>query len=162
MSDDAGEQLRQIMRRYPTGVTVVTSLLGGKPAGGTMNSFTSVSLSPPLVGVFIVRESRTAQAVLETGRFIVNILKEGQDNYAVNFANDKSDDKFAGVAITEGEGGVPVLRDALGYLDCSLYEHHDIADHVLFVGRVEKAAVLNDEHALIYHQRDFKSTVKLY
>ncbi|AKA48313.1 hypothetical protein IX51_03490 [uncultured archaeon] len=156
-----GEDLKEVLRRYPTGVTVVTSLLDGEYCGGTMNSFTSVSLNPPLIGLFITTESRTAKAVRQTKKFVVNILREGQEDEAKIFANDKSDDKFSGIKYHLNGNGVPVLDDALGSIECSLYKEEEIADHFLFVGEVEKATVLNDEHALVYHKRGFKSTVGL-
>lgn len=159
--EDKGSELRGLLRRYPTGVTVVTSNLEGKPWGGTMNSFTSVSLSPPLMALFITTNSRTSAAILETGRFVINILKEGQDSLAMSFADDKNDDKFEGLSYHLTNEGLPILDDALGYIECDLYQKDEIADHYLFVGKVRNASILNDSHALVYHLREFKSTFAL-
>lgn len=159
---DASADLRELLRRYPTGVTVVTSLLNGKPSGGTMNSFTSVSLNPPLVGLFIMSEGRSSNAIRETGRFVVNILKEDQDKTAIKFARDDSEDKFSNVPYEVTEHGIPILKDSLGYIECVLYKDVDVADHVLFVGQVVRASILHDDHALVYHRRDFLSTNRLH
>lgn len=158
---ERGEELKEIMRRYPTGVTVVTSLLDGEPSGGTMNSFTSVSLNPPLIALFITIGSRTSDAILQTGRFVVNILKEGQEDFAMGFADDKSESKFQGVRYHGNSHGIPVLDDSLGYIECDLHMKDEIADHYLFVGEVTGASVLNDDHALVYHRRGFGSTQSL-
>lgn len=159
--DNPGQELKEILRSYPTGVTVVTSMLEGRPTGGTMNSFTSVALDPPLIAVFITVDSRTSKAIRETGSFVVNILQERQEEDAWTFADDQIDDKFKGRKHHFNESGLPVLDDSLGFIECTLYKEEKIADHYLFVGKVRKAAILNDEHALIYHRRGFKSTVGL-
>lgn len=159
--ENKGNELKDLMRRYPTGVTVVTSTLKGKPWGGTMNSFTSVSLNPPLVALFITTSSRTSAAINETGKFVINILKEDQEGFARTFADDGNDDKFSGIRYHLTEEGVPVLDDSLGFITCTLYRKEEIADHLLFVGEVKGASVLNDSHALVYHQRGFRSTFTL-
>ncbi len=155
--ETTGNDLKEILRRYPTGVTVVTSLLGGKPWGGTMNSFTSVSLNPPLVAVFVMENSRTTAAIQETGKFIVNIMKHDQEGHSMQFANDGVDDKFQGVSHRKSEDGIPILDNSLGYIECDLYTSQKIADHVMFVGLVKKASVMNDEEALLYYKRAFRS-----
>ncbi len=159
--NNPGDQLKEVLRRYPTGVTVVTSLLDGEPTGGTMNSFTSVALNPPLIALFINLDSRTSKAILQTGKFIVNILKEDQEEEAKVFANDKSSDKFSQTPYHLNGDGIPILDKSLGFIECSLYKSERIADHYLFVGEVGSASIINDEHALVYHKRGFKSTVGL-
>ncbi len=155
---ETGEQLKEVLRKYPTGVTIVTSMLEGKPVGGTMNSFTSVSMNPPLIAVFIMENSRTSEAIRKTGKFAVNILNGDQETYAMKFANDKSDDKFSEVSYHTNGEDVPILDDSLGYIECSLYKQDKIADHILFVGKVENASLRGDSHALVYHRRGFGST----
>lgn len=152
-----GQGLKEILRRYPTGVTVVTSLLNGKPWGGTMNSFTSVSVDPPTVAVFVMDNSRTSSAILETGKFVVNILKHDQEEIAKQFANDGMEDKFQGVRYETGGDGIPLLPDSLGYIECNLSGTHKLADHVMFVGEVTRTGIFNDVEALIYYKRGFHS-----
>ncbi len=155
--ENTGNDLKEILRRYPTGITVVTSLLEGKPWGGTMNSFTSVSLNPPLVAVFVMEDSRTTAAIQETGKFVVNIMKHDQEGHSMQFANDGVEDKFQGVPYKKSEDGIPILDNSLGYIECDLYTSQKIADHIMFVGQVKKASVMNDEEALLYYKRAFRS-----
>lgn len=136
---------------------MVTSLLKGKPWGGTMNSFTSVSLNPPLVAVFVMEESRTTTSIQETGKFIVNIMKHDQEGHSMQFANDGLEDKFAGISHQRSEDGIPILDNCIGYIECDLHLSQKIADHIMFVGKVKKASVVNDEEALIYYRRTFRS-----
>lgn len=156
-----GNSLKEVLRTYPTGVTVVTSLLDGEPAGGTMNSFTSVSLNPPLVALFISIDGRTSKAIDQTGSFVINILKEDQEEEAQVFANDKINDRFSRTQFHLNGDGIPVLDGSLAFIECKLYKKEKIADHYLFVGEVKNASILNDEHALVYHRRGFKSTLGL-
>lgn len=155
--ENTGNDLKEILRRYPTGVTVVTSLLEGKPWGGTMNSFTSVSLNPPLIAVFVMENSRTTAAIQDTGKFIVNIMKHDQEAHSMQFANDGMDDKFQGVSHRESDDGIPILDNSLGFIECDIYTTQKIADHIMFVGQVKKASVVNDEAALLYYNRAFRS-----
>lgn len=94
MSENTGVMFREVMRSYPTGVIIVTSLSGGKPEGGTMNSFTSVSVNPPLVAVFITTGSHTALAIAEGRKLNVNILCSDQEKDAKKFAYPDSKGKF--------------------------------------------------------------------
>lgn len=155
--ENTGQELKEILRRYPTGVTVVTSVLEGKPWGGTMNSFTSVSLNPPLVALFVMDNSRTTSAIQKTEKFIVNIMKHDQGDQSMQFANDGMEDKFKGVTYTKNKDGIPILDNCLGYIECDLYQTQKIADHYMFVGRVTKATVVKDEEALVYYKRAFRS-----
>ena len=149
--------LREILRRYPTGVTVVTSLLDGKPWGGTMNSFTSVSMDPPIVAIFVMEKGRTTTAINQTGRFVVNILKHDQEKEAKQFASDNLPDKFHDIRYSESGNGIPVIDGTLGYIECDLLEARKIADHVLFLGSVASSEVTRDEEALVYYRRAFRS-----
>lgn len=149
--------LREILRRYPTGVTVVTALLDGKPWGGTMNSFTSVSLDPPIVAIFVMENGRTTTAINQTGKFVVNILKYDQEKEAKQFASDSLPDKFQGIGYTESSNGIPIIDGSLGYIECDLLETKNIADHILFLGKVSNSEVVRDEEALVFYRRAFRS-----
>ena len=149
--------LREVLRRYPTGVTVVTSILDGKPWGGTMNSFTSVSLDPPLVALFVMENSRTTAAIRQTGKYVINILKHDQGDLATRFASDGIPDKFEGVQHVANSNGIPLLGNCLGYIECTLESSQKISDHILFIGETKKASVALHEEALIYYRRAFRS-----
>ncbi len=161
ISNSGNETLREILRRYPTGVTVVTSIQkDGSFCGGTMNSFTSVSLDPPLLALFIIKGSRTARAIEESGKFIVNILKGTQECTAKDFATDGNADKFAGHSYSLSKSGIPVLNDSLGHIECTLYKREEIADHIMVVGRVANCNVISDEPAMVFYKRKFMSAIQ--
>lgn len=121
-----------------------------------MNSFTSVSLNPPLIAVFITEGSKTSDAILESGKFNVNILKHDQEAEARTFSSPGENQRFSSHGFNHGENGMPVLQQALGYLECNLFRSEKIADHIMFVGEVTKAQVISDEDALVYYRRAFK------
>lgn len=130
-------QLRGVLGRFFTGVTVVTTVdEAGKAWGVTANSFTSVSLDPPLV---LWNQALTAMShpvFLEAERFTVNILAEDQVPLSRHFA--KSDEnKFDGVPVTIGLGGVPVLDGCCAALECRKVATHEGGDHTIFIGQVE-------------------------
>ena len=156
-NDDAGARLRDILRKYPTGVTVVTSILDGVACGGTMNSFCSVAINPPLVAVFISKNSRTASGIMQCGKFAINILTNEQENVAKIFSADGSSDKFQPETYWYGESGMPLLNEAMGHIECDLFLSQDIADHSMFVGSVKAGDVDTEREPLVYYNRKFQS-----
>ena len=154
---DAGARLREIMRKYPTGVTVVTSILDGVACGGTMNSFCSVAINPPLVAVFISKNSRTASGIMQSGKFAINILTNEQENIARTFSVDGSSDKFQPGTYWYGESGMPLLNEVLGHIECDLFLSQDIADHSMFVGSVKYGDIDTELEPLVYYNRKFQS-----
>lgn len=148
-------RFREVLGSYPTGVTVVTGRSGdGVPFGLTVNSFTSVSLDPPLVLVCIDRLSSSHDPLVEGGSFVVNVLARGQMGLATRFASEPSAGRFDGVAWDEGPLGDPVLPDAVAWLACSLEAVHGAGDHSILVGRVE-ALEGSDREALAYHRGSY-------
>ena len=128
--------LRDALGRFATGVAFVTAAPGGEPAGLIVNSFTSVSLDPPLVAFCPSRSSLTWSRMRRTGRFGVNVLGAGHERFARRAAPAGAD-RFAGLDWELGETGVPLLTDALAALECSIAEEHPAGDHWIVVGRVE-------------------------
>jgi flavin reductase (DIM6/NTAB) family NADH-FMN oxidoreductase RutF len=122
---------------FLTGVTVVTTReADGAPRGMTANSFTSVSLDPPLVLVCIGRGSSNIDAFQAADHFAVNILGDGQSEVATAFAA-RGIDRFATVTHRAASTGAPVLEDCLSWFDCTLHQRVDAGDHVILIGRVE-------------------------
>ena len=151
---------RQVMGTFPTGVTVVTaSDPGGTPLGLTVNSFTSVSLDPPLVLVCIGRASASHDRLVASGSFGVSILAADQAGVAWRFAAEPSEGRFDGVGWQEAPGGAPVLSGAAAWLACSLEEVHAGGDHSILVGRVE-AAGGSDAPALAFYRGSFGSVTR--
>ena len=131
-------QLRSVLGRFFTGVTVVTTVdESGRPWGVTANSFTSVSLDPPLVLWNQALSSVSHPAFAAAERFTVNILADDQVPISQRFARS-DDNKFDGVAVTTGLGGVPFIDGCCAVLECRKVATHDGGDHVVFIGQVER------------------------
>ena len=132
-------QFRQVMRRFPTGVTLLTSRDDQRVHGMTANSFTSVSLDPTLVLVCVKKNSRTHVFVLRANRFALNILSEHQAYLAQRFAHQSvmPAEPFADVAFHADATGAPILDDCIAYVDCRLTAAHDAGDHTIFIGTVQ-------------------------
>ncbi len=124
-----------------TGVTVVTtSAPDGTPIGVTANSFTSVSLEPPLVLVCLDKRLASYGAFREGGYYAVHVLREDQAELSTRFAT-RGADKFGGVRRRRGLGGVPVLSTYLALFECQIVQAHDAGDHGIFVGEVKRLEV---------------------
>ncbi len=121
---------------FATGVTVVTTLdASGVPWGFTANSFTSVSLDPPLVLVCLGRGAESCQVFEQAGGFAVNILSASQRGLSECFASPARD-KFETVAWSAEATGSPLIEGTVGWLDCESHQCFDGGDHVIIVGRV--------------------------
>ena len=131
-------ELRRALGRFATGVTIVTTCSeDGQLDGLTANSFSSVSLDPPLVLWSLSRTARSLPSFLAARWFAVNVLGSHQHGLSARFARTAAD-KFAGLAYTAGLGGCPVLDDGLAHFECSVFNRVDAGDHVIFLGRVER------------------------
>jgi flavin reductase (DIM6/NTAB) family NADH-FMN oxidoreductase RutF/DNA-binding IclR family transcriptional regulator len=131
-------QLRDVLGAFVTGVTVVTtSDSDGKLYGVTANSFSSVSLNPPLVLWSQSLTSRSHPAFVESQSFVVNILADDQIAVSNQFAKS-TDDKFRDLEFSAGVGGCPVLGGAAATLECTKVAEYPGGDHVVFLGRVER------------------------
>lgn len=129
--------LRDAFGAFLTGVTVITSFNEqGDPIGFTANSFTSVSLDPPLLLVCLARTSRNYAALTGAKGFGVNVLSEGQKEISNTFARPV-EDRFASVTWKKGPFGAPVFADVAAWFDCSMHQLVDAGDHVILIGRIE-------------------------
>lgn len=128
---------RQTLGTFVTGVTVITTRdADGTRHGLTANSFNSVSLDPPLILWSLRREARSFEVFDRAERFTVHILAEDQVELSNRFARP-SEDRFAGLAVSEGIGGVPVIQGCAAHLECRKEAAYPGGDHVVFLGRVE-------------------------
>lgn len=157
-SEFSAETYRELLRRYPTGVTVVSAMKDGREFGATMNSFTTVSMNPPLIAVFIMEGSKTLNAVESSGKFVVSLLSGDQEKEARGFAEDAREEKFQSFPHLVTDDGIPYLPDSIGRLECSLYSLSKIADHRMIVGEVKHCYVHNQNSSMIYYRRVFGST----
>jgi flavin reductase (DIM6/NTAB) family NADH-FMN oxidoreductase RutF/predicted ester cyclase len=131
--------LRDVHRKFVTGVTVVTTLDDTTPRGLVVNAFVSVSLNPALICVCIARASATHEVLMRAQAFAVNILGVGQEQIARNFASSRSD-KFAGVPWEPGPLGSPVLFGNAGFFEARISERVQASSHTMFIGHVAAAA----------------------
>jgi len=131
----SGDELRALMRRFPSGVAVVTVDAAGQRLGLTVSSLVALSLEPPLVGVAIARQAAMHELLREAGGFAVSLLAGGQEWLAQHFARGVPPiAMWRGVATREGAAGAPLLVGALGWIECRLAAEHPAGDHSLFVG----------------------------
>ena len=154
-----GPLLRLAMRRWATGVTVVTTRTPAGFHGITVNSFTSLSLDPPLCLICIDRRARAHEEIARAGAFAVNILSDQHEEIAARFAGRRPDlaDPFTGLALTAAPSGAPVFAGVVSYLDCAVHEQLAGGDHTIFVGRVAHAAAgPEDERPLLFYGGTFQ------
>ena len=132
--------LRDALGCFATGVTVVTCLKpDGTPVGLTVNSFTSVSLAPPLLLVCVNKCASSAPALITATHFAVNVLQTGQQPASIRFAT-RDEDRFGTTSWASGEAGAPILTDSLGVFECERHALHEGGDHHILVGQVIKAS----------------------
>jgi flavin reductase (DIM6/NTAB) family NADH-FMN oxidoreductase RutF len=154
------EEFRDALRHFPSGVTIVTmpDSEGGKPHGLTVSAFASVSPKPPLI-MIMVDHRASAHGILqqEDAVFAVNILAQDQVDLSNRFAWVKDEDRFAEGDWTTAVTGAPVLKDALAWLDCTIFSRHKAGTHTIYVGEVQASSVPRpDEPPLIYWNRGYR------
>lgn len=146
--------LRDSLGRFATGVTVVTTRgEQGAPVGMTVNSFASVSLDPPLVLWSIGLRSPSLAAFRASPGFAVNVLGAGSRALAMQFARP-AEDKFAGVAWSEGQHGAPILDDAIASFECLTAQRIAGGDHEIYLGSVVRHEH-SDAEPLLFHAGRF-------
>lgn len=152
--DAAG--FRSVLSRFATGVVAVTAVEpgSGRPVGLAANSFTSVSLDPPLVAFCVAHTSTTWPLLRAIGRLCVNILSEPQLEISERLAL-KGGDKFAGISWTESPSGGPVIDGALAWIDCSVEQEHPAGDHMIVVARVHDLAEHHEGTPLIFYNSTY-------
>ncbi len=149
-------EFRRALGTFPTGVAIITTVTAaGVPVGLTCNSFSSVSLTPPLVLWSLRRESRSLQAFRESSHFAINILSKGQSVLSSRFASSKIADKFEGVSYTAGAGGAPIIDGCLARFHCRNFAEHEAGDHIIFIGQVERFDMTADVEPLVFYQGDY-------
>jgi flavin reductase (DIM6/NTAB) family NADH-FMN oxidoreductase RutF len=154
------DALRDALRFWTTGVTIVAARHNGDIHGMTVNSFTSLSLDPPLVSVSLEKVTRTHQFVNEARSFSVTVLSQGQQELSDRFAGRESEqsDRFEGLDTFIAETGSPILSKGLAFFDCRVTASHDAGTHTVFIGEVLVCGQLpNDgELPLVYFNRGYR------
>jgi len=144
-------KFRSVLGHYATGVTVVAGIDDGQPIGLSVNSFTSVSLDPPLVAFSVAKGSSTWPRIRAVGTFTVNVLAEHHEDLSRVFAT-RGADKFAQVRWWPAPSGAPLIDGALAWVDCTLEAEYEAGDHVLVVGRVNDLDVADEGRPLIFYR----------
>ena len=146
---------RQTCARFATGITVVTVVDGtGAPHGMTVNSFSSVSLDPPLVLVSIDLRNAILGHLLSSSWFAINILAEDQVFLSQRFSSASSN-RFEGVSWNAGESGCPLLDGAFAQLECSVVRTFEAGDHTVLIGEVLRAGY-RDGAPLVYFSSEYR------
>jgi 3-hydroxy-9,10-secoandrosta-1,3,5(10)-triene-9,17-dione monooxygenase reductase component len=152
-------RFREVMGRFATGVSVVTTYDGEKPAGITVNALSSVSLEPALVMVALDRRRFITPMVRAAGRYAVNVLGENQQALSDCFAHapvSPGREAFCGASWSPGPTGLPLIDGCLATLECTIVETFSAGDHDLFIGRVDSlAAAGEDGEPLLFFRRHY-------
>ena len=148
-------EFRASLAMFATGVTIVTARTpSGELVGLTANSFNSVSLNPPLV-LWSLSQAASSLAMLSKGsHYAINVLAADQKALAERFAG-KRDDRWQGVAFTDGVAGAPLLEGAAASFECFNRSRYPEGDHVIFVGEVERCSHREGAVPLLYHGGKF-------
>jgi 3-hydroxy-9,10-secoandrosta-1,3,5(10)-triene-9,17-dione monooxygenase reductase component len=148
--NDAAQRFRRVLGRYPTGATIITAFGADGPVGMAVNSFTSVSLEPPLVLFCAAKSSSTWPHIRRAGAFTVNVLGVDDEQLCRRFAL-KGADRFRDVPHGVGATGAPILKGVAAHLDCTIDALHDAGDHVIVVGRVADLEADDEIEPLVFH-----------
>jgi flavin reductase (DIM6/NTAB) family NADH-FMN oxidoreductase RutF len=153
------EELRSLMRRFPSGVAVVTVTTGGQEVGLTVGTLVTLSLEPPLVGFGIRRDAALHELLREAAAFAASLLAAGQEALAQHFARG-----VPPIALWQGidrrpgpETGAPLLGGALGWLEARLVAEQDAGDHSWFVGEVLATELGSNARALAHLDGGFRA-----
>jgi flavin reductase (DIM6/NTAB) family NADH-FMN oxidoreductase RutF len=156
------EKLRHAMRAWTTGVVIVTSLYEGQQYGMTVNSFTSISLEPPLICVTLKRLTHTHDLVVKSGMFSVTILTSAQKELSDRFAGKMPNlvDRFEGIQTETISLDSPVFKDGLAYFDCRIVNSVPVGENTLFIAEVLDARGEGEGVPLVYHNREYWQLIK--
>jgi flavin reductase (DIM6/NTAB) family NADH-FMN oxidoreductase RutF len=145
------DRFKDALRRWASGVTIITTCCDGENAGMTVSAFSSVSLHPPLVLACADKRSNTNPLIAKSGVFCANILALDQEELSNRFAKTGNEAiRFEGLACERGSTGSPRLPGALATLDCRVDAAHDAGDHVIYVGAVVDAQIGAGKPLLYY------------
>ena len=142
---------RTVLGHFATGVVLITAVDGDEPVGMACNSFSSVSLDPPLVLFCAAKSSSTWPRIQAAGKWAANFLDEDGEQTCRLFA-EKGADRFAHIAFTPGRTGAPIVQDALAFVDCETVTEHDAGDHLIVVGRVVELGYQHEGKPLVFYR----------
>jgi flavin reductase (DIM6/NTAB) family NADH-FMN oxidoreductase RutF len=146
-----------LMRRFPSGVAVLTAEVDGERVGATIGSLVSLSLEPPLVGVSIGKQGSLHEPLRRADGFAISLLGEGQEGVAQHFARSGIPPLALWVSTRTrpGHTGAPLLEDAIGWIECHTRARHDAGDHTFFVGVIVSLELGRGARPLVYLQGEY-------
>lgn len=148
--------MRETMALFGTGLTVITGMVENEPVGFTLQAFSSLSLAPPLISVNVSRTSTSWPKIVNSGRFVVNVLGEGQEELALAFAKSGID-RFENVQWTRGRAGTPRLAGCVAWIECDLVATYEGGDHTIAVGGVRDLIEGTTRRPLLFFDRTFRT-----
>ena len=150
---------RYALGHFPTGVTVMTTSAAGRLHGMTVSAFASVSLEPLLILVSVERSTLMHQLVLESRAFAINYLGKRSESTARYFADNArlAAPEFREGSFRLGTTGSPILNEATGYLDATVYGTHAAGDHTVIVGQVLALQIVSEEEPLVYYRSGYRT-----
>jgi flavin reductase (DIM6/NTAB) family NADH-FMN oxidoreductase RutF len=151
-----GEELREVMRRFPAPVAVVTAEVDGERFGLTVGSLVSLSLEPPLAGISIGKDSSSHEPIRRAGGWAASLLGGGQTRIAQHFARSGIPPLalWHGVDVRDGPRG-PLVEGALGWLECRTVAENEAGDHTIFIAEVEAIELGASGEGLVYRGGGF-------
>ena len=156
------EQLRHAMRAWTTGVTIVTAAHAGQRYGMTVNSFTSISLEPPLISVTLRQLTHTHELVERSGEFAITILAAHQGSLSDRFAGKIPEitDRFEGVETGRLLIDAPLIKGGMAYFNCRVVNTIPVGENTLFIAEVIAVQGEGEGEPLVYHNRVFWKLMK--
>lgn len=155
------ESFRRAMRAWTTGVAILLAAHEGESYGMTINSFTSLSLDPPLVTVVLKNDTRIFELVNRSRTFTVNILSDTQTEMAENLAGKlHGAERMSSLAVQTLTSGASALTEGLAWLDCRVVHTYAAGINTLFVAEVTSAHVRSTDDPLVYHDREYHRLAK--
>ena len=151
------QDFKEVMARWATGISVITSVEADKWYGFTANSFASVSIDPYLISMSVAKSLYTLEVIERSGVFAVNILRKDHLALGMRFAGmipEFNENRFEGLNARLSENGCPLLPDVLGWMDCKVYKIVDVGASVLFLGEVT-GAHWGEGEPLVYWNRQW-------
>lgn len=155
----SGAALREMMRRVPSPVTVITTTTGGEIRGMTAGSFTSICLEPPLVSFNVTRTSGMYRVITDASYCAIHLLDEHQVDMARLFARPDLEgaDQFVDVSHSFDEHHLPIIEETCGVLKAELIAEHEAGDSAVFIGRVTATRKQREGHPLLYYKSSYRS-----
>jgi flavin reductase (DIM6/NTAB) family NADH-FMN oxidoreductase RutF len=156
------ETLRRAMRAWTTGVAVITAIHDGQQYGMTINSFSSVSLEPPVISVTLRQLTHTHDLVVRSGLFALTVLTSGQKDLSDLFAGKTPNiaNRFDGLQTGKLLIDAPVLENGMAYFNCRVMTSIPIGENTLFIAEVIAARGEGQGEPLVYHNREYWKLVK--